>query len=49
MEIIKASGYDILATCGGKGLCATCHVQVVQVLNLLPLPNPNEMQTLDIL
>jgi ferredoxin len=28
MEVLKASEYDILATCGGMALCATCHVEV---------------------
>jgi len=30
MEVLKATEYDILATCGGMALCATCHVQVVE-------------------
>ncbi len=30
MEILKASDHNILATCGGLALCATCHVQVVE-------------------
>ena len=29
MEFLKANEYDILATCGGLTLCATCHVSVV--------------------
>ena len=30
MEILKASQYDIQATCGGMALCATCHIQVLE-------------------
>jgi len=30
MEVLKASDYNIVATCGGMALCATCHVQVVE-------------------
>ena len=30
MEILKASEYPVLATCGGMALCATCHVEIVE-------------------
>ena len=41
MEVLKASGYDIQATCGGMALCATCHVEV---LAGPPLPEPNDAE-----
>jgi ferredoxin len=30
MEVLKAFEHNILATCGGMALCATCHVQVLE-------------------
>ena len=35
MEILRASEYEILATCGGMALCATCHVEVIEGLESL--------------
>ncbi len=49
MEVLKASGYNILATCGGIALCATCHVQVLQGLDDLPAAGHEEMDMLDTL
>ena len=49
MEVLKASGYNILATCGGMALCATCHVQVLKGLEALPEPHDEEMDMLDTL
>ena len=49
MEVLKASEYNVLATCGGMALCATCHVQVLEGLNLLPPPTDAEMDMLDTL
>lgn len=49
MEVLKASEYNILATCGGMALCATCHVQVLEGLELLPAPSDGEMDMLDTL
>lgn len=49
MEVLKASEYSILATCGGMALCATCHVEVKEGLeNLLP-PSDQELDMLDTL
>jgi ferredoxin len=49
MEVLKASDYNILATCGGMALCATCHVQVLEGLNQLPEPQDAELDMLDTL
>ena len=49
MEVLKASEYNILATCGGMALCATCHVEVEKGLDQLGDPGDNEMDMLDTL
>ncbi len=49
MEVLKASDYNILATCGGMALCATCHVQVIKGLEDLPQAGNEEMDMLDTL
>jgi ferredoxin, 2Fe-2S len=45
MEFLKANNFDIMATCGGMALCATCHVEI---LSGFPLPEPADAE-LDIL
>jgi ferredoxin len=47
MEVLKASEYDILATCGGMALCATCQVEVAKGLENLPPPTDIEIDMLD--
>ncbi len=49
MEFLKANEYNILATCGGIALCATCHVEVLKNYNLLPIPSEEEWAMLDTL
>lgn len=49
MEVLKASDYTILATCGGMALCATCHVQVLAGLDALPSAQDAELDMLDTL
>ncbi|SDF60966.1 ferredoxin, 2Fe-2S [Mucilaginibacter pineti] len=49
MEVLKASEYDILATCGGMALCATCHVQVLEGPEQYFHPTDNELDLLDTL
>ena len=28
MEVLRASGYPVEATCGGMALCATCYLEI---------------------
>lgn len=49
MEVLKASEYDILATCGGMALCATCHIQVVDGTEKLDPLTDAELDMLDTL
>ncbi|MDF3078505.1 MAG: ferredoxin [Sphingobacteriaceae bacterium] len=49
MEVLKGSDYNILATCGGMALCATCHVQVLNGLDNLPEASNEELDMLDTL
>jgi ferredoxin len=49
MEALKANEYSIMATCGGMALCATCHVQVLEGLERLPIMNEDELEMLDTL
>ncbi len=49
MEILRASEYEILATCGGMALCATCHVEVIEGLESLAPASDQELDMLDTL
>ena len=49
MEVLKASEYPILATCGGMALCATCRVEVERGLENLNDPTDAELDMLDTL
>jgi 2Fe-2S ferredoxin len=49
MEFLKGNEYDILATCGGIALCATCHVEVVKGYENLHAISNDEYAMLDTL
>ena len=49
MEFLKASEYDILATCGGMALCATCCVDVMEGEDKLSEMSDDEYAMLDTL
>ncbi|WP_210466268.1 MULTISPECIES: 2Fe-2S iron-sulfur cluster-binding protein [Rufibacter] len=46
MEALKANEFDILATCGGMALCATCHVELLEA-PALPEPSDDELYMLE--
>lgn len=49
MEFLKGNEYDILATCGGMALCATCHVSVINGFDQLTEITDDEYAMLDTL
>ena len=49
MEVLKASEYNIQATCGGMALCATCRVEVIHAPQPLDEPGDAELEMLDTL
>lgn len=49
MEFLKGNEYDILATCGGMALCATCHVEVLKGFEDLSEISDDEYAMLDTL
>ena len=49
MEFLKGNEYDILATCGGMALCATCHVEVLSKYEVLKSISDEEYAMLDTL
>jgi 2Fe-2S ferredoxin len=49
MEFLKGNEYDILATCGGMALCATCHVEVISGFDKLNAISDDEYAMLDTL
>lgn len=49
MEFLKGNDYDILATCGGMALCATCHVEIISGFDKLKEISDDEYAMLDTL
>ena len=49
MEFLKGNEFDILATCGGIALCATCHVEIISGYENLNEISDEEYAMLDTL
>jgi 2Fe-2S ferredoxin len=49
MEVLKASEYPVLGTCGGMALCATCHIEILEGGDQLTPPHDQELDMLDTL
>lgn len=49
MEVLKASDYPVLGTCGGMALCASCHISVEKGLEQLNGQTDAELDMLDTL
>jgi ferredoxin len=49
MEVLKGYGYDIMATCGGMALCATCHIHILEGEEKIPEREDAELDMLDTL
>lgn len=49
MELLKANEYDVLATCGGMALCATCCVDILEGEDKLKEIGDDEYAMLDTL
>lgn len=49
MEVLKASEYPVLATCGGMALCATCHIEVLAGKTSLGVATDVELDQLEAL
>lgn len=49
MEVLKASEYPVLGTCGGMALCASCHCSIESGIENLHDPLDSELDMLDTL
>ncbi len=47
MEVLKSRGFKMRATCGGMGLCADCHCNVLERMEHISGYTEQELETLD--
>jgi ferredoxin len=46
LQALLAKNLNVLMACGGKGLCATCHVHIREGADMLTPPTAREQRTL---
>jgi ferredoxin len=49
LSVLMAKDLDVLRECGGRGMCATCHVYVKQGMEALTSINRREQRTLEVI
>lgn len=49
LSILISKDLDVLKECGGRGLCATCHVYVKEGMDALSPVNRREQRTLEVI
>ncbi|GAB4462548.1 MAG: 2Fe-2S iron-sulfur cluster-binding protein [Elainellaceae cyanobacterium] len=49
LSVLINKDLDVLRECGGRGMCATCHVYVTQGMNQLSPINRREQRTLEVI
>lgn len=49
LSVLLNKDLDVLRECGGRGMCATCHVYVVQGMDALTAINRREQRTLEVI
>ncbi|GAB4376115.1 MAG: 2Fe-2S iron-sulfur cluster-binding protein [Elainellaceae cyanobacterium] len=49
LSVLLSKDLDVLKECGGRGMCATCHVYVKQGMEALSPVNRREQRTLEVI
>lgn len=49
LSVLMNEDLDVLKECGGRGMCATCHVYVKEGMNALSPINRREQRTLEVI
>lgn len=49
LSVLLNKELDVLKECGGRGMCATCHIYVKEGMNALSPTNRREQRTLEVI